>query len=137
MRFLDTNILLRYLTRDDEEKAQASLQLLKRVEKNEEKVLTSPLVIFETIFTLQSYYKHPRKEITHLLHLILNVRGLKLEHKETFNKALELYADDTFSHVSFADLYNSCYMALHQVQEIYSYDKDFDRMEGIRRIAPG
>jgi len=47
MKFLD-NLLLQYFTKDD-------------------RVLTSPLVIFETIFTLQSYYKLPRKEIRDLL----------------------------------------------------------------------
>jgi len=49
--FLDTNILLRFLTRDDEQKAQQALDLLLRIERGEEKVITSPLVIFETIFT--------------------------------------------------------------------------------------
>jgi len=58
MRFIDTNLFLRYFTRDEEEKAQKVLALLKRVEKNEEKVTTSPLVIFETIFTLESFYKN-------------------------------------------------------------------------------
>src|SRR5207237_10782451 len=43
-RFLDTNILLRFLTRDDEGKATASLALLTRIEQGEEKVVTSPLV---------------------------------------------------------------------------------------------
>jgi len=67
MRFLDTNILLRYFTKDDEKKANDVLRLLKKVEKAEEKVLTSPLVIFETIFTLETYYKVKRKEIKSLL----------------------------------------------------------------------
>ena len=33
MRFLDTNILLRYFTKDDEKKANDVLRLLKKVEK--------------------------------------------------------------------------------------------------------
>jgi len=59
-KFLDTNILIRYFTKDDEEKAYNVLELLKKIERNEEKATTSPLVIFEVIFTLQSYYKVPR-----------------------------------------------------------------------------
>ncbi len=46
-KFLDTNIFLRYLTKDDEEKAYKVLELLKKIEKGEEKAITSPLVIFE------------------------------------------------------------------------------------------
>jgi hypothetical protein len=42
--FLDTNILLRFLTKDDEQKAQQALNLLMRIERGEEKAITSPLV---------------------------------------------------------------------------------------------
>jgi len=136
MRFLDTNILLRYFTRDDEEKAQSSLKLLQRVERNEEKVLTSPLVIFETLFTLQSYYKLPRNEIRDLINLVLNLRGLKLEHKDIFERALELYAEETMKGISFADIFNYCFMLKLGVHEAYSYDEDFDRMEGVKRRVP-
>ncbi|HID95412.1 MAG TPA: hypothetical protein EYP53_05060, partial [Candidatus Latescibacteria bacterium] len=39
--------LLRYFTKDGPQKAEQVLKLLKKVERNEEKVITSPLVIFE------------------------------------------------------------------------------------------
>jgi predicted nucleic acid-binding protein len=55
-RFLDTNVLVHYLTRDDEQKAEAAFALLRRVEQGDEKVVTSPLVIFEVVFTLQKSY---------------------------------------------------------------------------------
>ena len=75
MRFIDTNLFLRYFTRDDEKKAEDVLKLLKRVERNEEKVITSPLVIFEIVFTLENYYKVPRGEIKRLLQPNLNLGG--------------------------------------------------------------
>jgi len=102
-KFLDTNILIRYFTKDDEEKAYNVLELLKKIERNEEKATTSPLVIFEVIFTLQSYYKVPREEIKDLLLPILNLRGLKLPFKSIFEKALEMYPQ---VNISFADIFN-------------------------------
>ena len=66
MRFIDTNLFLRYFTRDDEEKAEKVLNLLKRIERNEEQVITSSLVMFEVIFTLESFYKVSREEIKEL-----------------------------------------------------------------------
>jgi predicted nucleic acid-binding protein len=36
MRFIDTNVFLRYYTRDDEKKAEEVLRLLQKVEKNED-----------------------------------------------------------------------------------------------------
>ena len=63
LRFLDTNILLRYLTRDDEAKARRALALMIRVERGEEQVVTSPMVIFETVFTLEKSYRIARSTI--------------------------------------------------------------------------
>ena len=134
MRFIDTNLLLRYLTKDDEEKAQKVLNLLKKVEKNEEKVIASSLVIFETIFTLESYYKISRQEIKNLLAPILNLRGLKLQDKEVYQEALDLYTQH--KKISFADTFNTAFAIKNDVKEIYSYDTDFDKLEQIKRITP-
>ena len=90
MRFIDTNVFLRYYTRDDEKKAEEVLRLLQKVEKNEEKVITSPLVIFEVIFTLEKYYTVPKKEIRDLLQPILDLRGLKLDFRDIFSGSVLL-----------------------------------------------
>ena len=132
-RFIDTNLFIRYFTRDDERKAEEVLKLLKRVERNEEKVITSPLVVFETVFTLESYYKVPRDEIKKLLQSIFTLRGLKLDFREIFESALELYSERK---ISFADAFNACFMEKQGVEEIYSFDEDFDKIEGIRRVTP-
>jgi len=133
MRFIDTNLFVRYFTRDDEERADDVLKLLKRVERNEEKVTTSPLVIFELVFTLESYYKVPRKEIKNLLQPLLNLRGLRLDFKDVLESALELYSQEK---LSFADAFNVCFMQKREIKEIYSFDEDFDQVEGIKRVVP-
>uniref|UniRef100_A0A7V5XGB3 Type II toxin-antitoxin system VapC family toxin n=1 Tax=Thermodesulfobacterium geofontis TaxID=1295609 RepID=A0A7V5XGB3_9BACT len=132
-KFLDTNIFLRYLTKDDEEKAYKVLDLLKKIEKGEEKVITSPLVIFELIFTLQKYYKLPKEEIKNLVLPLINLRGLKLPYKAVFEKTLEVFPN---TNVSFADLFNYFFMLEHEVKEIYSYDEDFDELPEVKRLVP-
>lgn len=134
MRFIDTNLFLRYFIRDDEEKAQNVLELLKRVEKNEEKVITSSLVMFEVIFTLESFYKVSREEIKELLYPILDLKGLKLLDKEIFRDALNLFTQK--KKLSFADAFNSSFAIKKGIKEIYSYDTDFDKLEGIERVIP-
>ncbi|MEN2986274.1 MAG: PIN domain-containing protein [Thermodesulfovibrionaceae bacterium] len=134
MRFIDTNFFLRYLTRDDEEKAQAVLNLLKRVEKNEEKVITSPLVVFEVIFTLQSFYNCEREEIKELVLPIISMRGLRLPFRNIFLRALE---DFPQKQVSFADLFNYHFMIEYGIREIYSFDRDFDKFKDISRVSFG
>jgi uncharacterized protein len=129
--FLDTNILLRYLTRDDEPKAQRALNLLMRVEQGEEKVITSSLVIFETVFTLQSFYKVPRQRIKELILSIISLRGLHLPGKNVYYHAFDFYVT---KNISFADAYNAAYMLSEQVSSIYTWDKDFDKIDGIVRL---
>lgn len=134
MRFLDTNLLIRYFTRDDEKKAQKVLSLLKKVKRNETKVIISSLVIFETIFTLESYYEVPREKIRELLLPILDLRGLKLSDKNVYHQALDIYIEK--KNLSFTDAFNASFALAKGVKEIYSYDKDFDKIEGIKRLIP-
>ena len=131
--FMDTNILLRYLTRDDEQKAQRALSLLTRVERSEEKVITSSLVIFETIFTLQSFYKVPQPRIKELVLPIIALRGLQLPGKNIYYHAFDLYVT---KNISFADAYNAAYALSEKISNVYSWDKDFDKIEGIVRLEP-
>jgi predicted nucleic acid-binding protein len=133
MRFLDTNVLLRYLTGDDEDKAEQALDLLLRVERGEEKVITSPLVIFEIIFTLQKMYRVPRQKISELVLPIIFLRGLHLPDKEVYSRAFDLYIT---KNISFADAYNASYMLSKEIRDIYSWDTDFDKIDGITRIEP-
>lgn len=134
-RFLDTNILLRYLTRDDEEKARACLALLLRVERGEEVVVTSDLVIAEIVFTLQSprQYGLSRDRVRQLLEPIISLRGLRLPRKALYARAFDLYCQ---RNISFTDAYNIAYMEAQGLGEVYSYDADFERVEGIKRVEP-
>lgn len=132
-RFLDTNILLRYFTRDDEEKAQKALVLLQRIEKGEERVETSLLVVFETVFTLQRHYHVTKPRIEELLLPILRLRSLHLPSKNLCIAALNFFAGHN---ISFADAFNTVYMKSGGLTEIYSFDTDFDKIEDITRIEP-
>lgn len=133
-RFLDTNILLRYLTRDDEEKADRALALLERVERGDEQVLASPMVVFETVYTLQRSYRVPRPRIRELLVPILALRGLRIAERRVYFVALDIYVDHN---VSFADAFNAAYMVAHGTAEVYTWDTDFDRLPGTTRREPG
>ncbi|MBI2909081.1 MAG: PIN domain-containing protein [Chloroflexi bacterium] len=133
MRFLDTNVLLRYLTADDMEKAGRAMALLSKVERSEEKVAVSPMVIFETVFTLQKRYGVPRERIRASLGDIISLRGLDLPNKYLYGRALELYGS---KNISFADAFNAAYMESREIFEIYSWDTDFDGLEGLTRLEP-
>ncbi len=131
--FLETIILLRFLTRDDERKAQQALNLLLRIEQGEEKVITLPMVIFETIYTLQSFYKVSRQLIKEQILSIISLRSLHLADMSLYHRAFDLYIT---KNISFADAYNAVYMEAEKVSHIYSWDRDFDKIDGFTRLEP-
>ncbi len=131
--FLDTNILLRYLTQDDKYKAQRALHLLTKIERGEKRAITSSLVIFETVLTLQRSYCLPRQRIMELVLPIISLHGLQLPGKSLYHRAFEIYVT---KNISFADAYNAAYMLTEEISSIYSWDTEFDEIEGICRLEP-
>ena len=60
---VDTNILVRFLVRDDEAQAETVRRRLKKAEAEREPFLVPLLVVLETIWVLESAYAKTRSEI--------------------------------------------------------------------------
>jgi len=60
---VDTNIIVRFLVRDDEDQAEAARKRLKQAERERERLLVPLLVVLETIWVLESAYDKSRSEI--------------------------------------------------------------------------
>lgn len=137
MRFLDTNIVLRYLTRDDEGKAAACLELFHRVRQGKEEVFTCEAIITEVVYVLSSPrapYRLGHEDIRARLLPILTLRGLRLPQKQVYIRALDVYAAHPF--LDFEDALAAAHMERRGIQEILSYDQDFDRVPFLRRVEP-
>ena len=133
MRFLDTNVLLRYFAGDNLEMAESARRLLAKIERGEEKVVISPLVVFETVFTLQRTYGVSRQRIGAMVGAIVTLPGIQFAEKRLCLDALALFVGQS---ISFADAYTAVQMRSRGITEIYSWDSDFDKIEGVNRIVP-
>jgi predicted nucleic acid-binding protein len=136
MRFLDANIFLRYLTRDDEAKADACFRLFQRLKSGQERATTSEVIIAEVVYVLaaRALYNLRPDEISARLRPLLAVRGLKIAHKRSCLRALDLYA--TYPFLDFEDALAVAEMERQGMNTILSYDRDFDRLEQVRREEP-
>ncbi|MXW35930.1 MAG: type II toxin-antitoxin system VapC family toxin [Chloroflexi bacterium] len=137
MRFLDTNVIIRYLTGDDEAKAEACYELFQRVQRGEEELFTSEAVVAEVTFVLSSRrgpYGLTHDEVRSRLLPILSLRGLHLPQKNVCLGALDLYGASPF--LDFEDALAVAHLERQGLTEIVSYDRDFDRVPGIERIEP-
>ena len=133
--FLDANILIRHLTNDDPVKSPAAFALIQAIEQGSVTVWTSELIIAEVVFVLSSktLYSMDRATISDLLLPIINLPGIKLANKRVYNVVFDLY---TRLNIDYTDAYNAA-LALHSNRpDVYSYDKHFDRVPGIKRLEP-
>ncbi len=131
--FVDTNIFLRYLTKDDPSKYEKCREMFKRAMKGEIAITTSGMVIAELLWTLLSYYKVPKAEVIEKVSVIVGTKNLSIPEKHIVADALVLYAR---KNIDFIDAYNAVFMRYHGLREIFSYDEDFELMEDIQRREP-
>jgi len=132
-KFVDTNIFLRYLTKDDPSKFEKCKEIFKKAMKGEIAITTSGMVIAELVWTLLSYYKVPKAEVVEKVTVIVGTKNLSIPDKHIVADALVLYAR---KNIDFIDAYNAMFMRYHGLREIYSYDEDFELMEDIQRREP-
>jgi uncharacterized protein len=133
-RFLDSNVPLRFFTQSDPDMAEAARAVLERVNERTERVLLSVVVVLEVVFTLERSYRVPKARIREMMRDLVSMPGVQLADKHLSLEALDLYVDNN---ISFGDAYNAALMRAQGLDEVYSWDTDFDRIPGIRRIPPG
>ncbi len=133
MRFLDTNIFIRFLTDDVPEKADACEKIFKKAVEKEETLFTTDLVIAEIVWVLESFYELPKKEVQDKVEKILNTPNLICPHKDLILSALVLYSE---KNIDYIDACNSLILKEKGIEELYSYDKHYDRIDWLTRLEP-
>ena len=136
MTFLDTNIFVRLLAADDPKKTDACFRLFQRIQRGEESATTTEVIIAEVVYVLSSpaLYHLSHDEISARLAPLVSLRSLKLPNKRTCLRALDLYAN--YPSLDFEDALSVAHMERQGISEIVTYDRDFDRLPGIKRIEP-
>ena len=136
MRFLDTNIILRYLTRDDPVKAAACFTLFQRLDQGTEEVTLSEVHLHEVLYVLAlpRQYHLTHADAAARLRPIILLRGVKLPNKRIYLRGLDLYAAST--QLEFGDAVALARMESQGIKEIYSYDTDFDVYPSGVRVEP-
>lgn len=136
MRFLDANVFVRYLVRDDEAKAQACFDLFQRVKLGQEQVSTNDVIVAEVAYVLSSraLYHLGHDDVRARLVPLLSLSGLKLPRKRLCFRALETYA--AHPSLDFEDALAVGTIENDPSGEICSYDRDFDRVPGVKGAEP-
>ncbi len=130
MRFVDANVFIYVLVKSPKQDYEISKGILKRIENGEE-AATSLVIIQEVVDWLE--YNNRKKEVRSFLTAVNSYL--------TMNKLFVTWdsflvaQDDVDEHkIDFVDELTLQTLAKNKISEIYSNDKDFDRVPSIKRI---
>jgi predicted nucleic-acid-binding protein len=82
IKIVDTNVLVRFFVGDNKEQFLQTKKWFKEAEKRKIRLIVKPLVVAETCFVLESFYKKNRDEIAKVFEVFLSQRWLKVEERE-------------------------------------------------------
>jgi predicted nucleic-acid-binding protein len=97
---VDTNVLVRYLVRDDEAQFEKARKLIKREVLAGRCIFVSQLVLLETEWVLRSRYSLPKNMIIETISGLLDATDVRFEDEQTIEEALFIWKDTT---ADFAD----------------------------------
>ncbi len=131
LSFLDTNILVRHFTQDNIRHSPKASAFLREIALGNHRVRLVDTVVFETVFLLERSYKHPKSAIRANVLPLLTLPGVILPGKERFRRVFDYYVD---LNISFADAYHAVVMEDEGITDVVTFDREFDRVPGIRRV---
>jgi predicted nucleic-acid-binding protein len=106
-------------------------KLLKRIDEGTENVFLPDIILADIIWILEGYYKQTKENIREWITAILSLQGLAFSDKDMALEALDIYVDKK---TDWSDAFTASQMLQREITEIYSFDKHFDRIDGIARI---
>ncbi len=89
---LDTNVLVRYLVKDDAKQTALAAALIDRAIAADEPLFVSDIVVCETVWVLQVSYRVGRNEVAALLRQLFRARHLLFRAVDQLSRALDAYA---------------------------------------------
>ena len=116
---IDTNIVIRFLTKDHEILSKKSAEIFEKIERGEIKAKITESVIAEIVYVIMKIYKKDRKFTTDVLKKILNLKGIVNRDKTQLRKALNIFANQK------VDIVDAILRARsNQCLGVLSFDKD-------------
>jgi predicted nucleic-acid-binding protein len=130
---LDTNVLVRFLLRDDPVQAECARKIIDEALTAGEPVAVALLAVLETEWVLRSCAKLEKKAIITTFRMLLESRDLRIEHEESLEEALYLYENNN---ADFAD----CLMAIRYKRSgctaMLTFDRKAANIPGVVLLPP-
>jgi predicted nucleic acid-binding protein len=112
---------------------EQALALFREIAEGRLQLIVTPVTVHEIVHVLESRYRRARTAIAEELEGVLQAQGLVVAERDVLVAALGLFGQD--DRLAFAAAYLAASAMLVGPPNVASFDRDFDRIEGIRRTA--
>lgn len=127
--FVDTNVLVRHLTGDPAAMAERATAFLAA----EPELYLADLVVAETVYVLESFYKAPRDQVADAMRSLVAMRSMITVDPALLLRAIEVYE---VHRLDFAEAYLVACAESTGIGRVASFDQAIDRVTTIERIEP-
>lgn len=131
---VDANVILRFLLNEPPDMAEKAAKLFQAVADKQLTLIVDDLIVAEVVWVLKSFYKQNIADIATTLRDFLLQDGIESPDKMTILYALTLFET---KNVDFIDALVTARIQNREIETIFSFDRHFDRLPGVRRIDPG
>ncbi|MDA8285456.1 MAG: PIN domain-containing protein [Actinomycetota bacterium] len=128
--FIDTNVLVRHLTGDPADMAEAATEYL----RTEVELLLTDVVAAETVYVLESFYEAPRDQVAQALRSLIAFGSVVCVDPSLLLRAVEVYETER---IDFAEAYLVACAESTGIARVASFDRSLDRVASVERIEPG
>ena len=128
---LDTNVLVRLLTRDHEEQALRAKALFDSQEGEDGIFFVSDIVLAKLCWTLEGSYRHSRSEIDAAISALSVNRSLSLESSRAVEEALGLFRT---VEAGFPDCLIAAKARLRGCSKTVTFDRRMADLPGVERL---
>ena len=127
---LDTNVLIRYLTRDNPEQAEAARALLQGLTTNGPGFICREVVI-EVVWVLERSYRFRRERIANIVVELMATDTLVIEDDNDVAQAAAAYREGS---ADFSDMMILAAANRVGAQPLYTFDRRFARLDGTELV---
>lgn len=122
--WLDTNVVVRFLTRNPADLAERADRLFAKAQAGEIALRLTPMVVAEIVWVLRKVYRREMVEIVAGMSALLQADGILTDQRDTLLEALDLTLD---KRVAFPDAFVA--VSARQADEpVCSFDRGFERL---------
>jgi predicted nucleic acid-binding protein len=133
-RIIDTNIIIRYLTRDIPERAIKACRLFMQAQDNEFVLLIPEVVFVEVIHVLTKIYHLEKSSVINSLRGLIKIPGV--ETVTPYNTIIQALANYESTNAPWPDALIAAHAAQQEPPEVYSFDTHLDKFGGIVKLEP-